>query len=165
MDVQAGALTITESDITSANANGASVRVFDQTKLKFLKASLTAGPGPDEFFVDEANSTIELNASQAGSTVSYQYDKLYTSIEAIGATPAGSQVDYLNNLNLTAILSSAVDGVRGIGLVVDRLERTQTPSLSIQGGKATLNISYKLINKPGARKPFKLYKLNGATEA
>lgn len=153
------------ADISTANANGASVRVYDQTQLKFLSAAVASPPGADEFFVDEAAGTIEFNPSQVGSTVSYKYDKLYTSIESIGSGLVGEQTDLLSNLNLTAILASAVDGVNGIGLVVDKLERTNTPSLSIAGDKAVVTINYKLVNTPGARKPFRLYKINGAVAA
>lgn len=163
--IVAGGLTVSEADITTANGNGASLKAYDSTNQVFLTQALASPPGPNEFFVDEAASTIEFNASQTGSTIQYQYDKLYSSIEAIGATPTGQQVDYLSNLNLTAILSSSVDGVNGIALVVDRLERTNTPSLSIAGDKATVTINYKLITTPGNRKPFRLYKLSGATAA
>lgn len=154
-----------EADITTGNANGASVLVYDQTQLKFLKSALASPPGVDEFFVDEAGSTIEFNPSQVGSTISYKYDKIYTSVESIGSGLVGESTDLLSNLNLTAILSSAIDGVDGIGLVVDQLERTNTPTLAIVGSKATVTINYKLVNTPGRRKPFTLYRLSTAVAA
>lgn len=156
---------VSEPDISTANNNGASVRVYDQTKGIFLTAAAASPPAANQFFVDAAASEIEFNASQVGSTVTYKYDKIYTSIQSIGSGQIGSQFDQLTNLNLTAIVSSAVEGSEAYVLVVDQIERTNTPTLQLQGDKAVFSIQYKAINRPGARKPFRLYRLNGATAA
>ena len=165
VDITAGSLTVTEADITTANANGASVTAYDATNGVFLTAAVAAPPGPNEYFVDEAASTIAFNASQAGSAVSYKYDKLYSDIQSIGTGKTGEAVDLLTDLNLTAIVSSAVEGSEAYVLVVDKIERINTPTLQLQGDRAVFNIQYKALNAAGQRKPFRLYRLQGATAA
>lgn len=148
-------------DITAANA--ASVKVYDQTKGVFLTlAATSATVNADEFFVDGTASTIKFNASQTGSTVSYRYDKIYTNIQSIGAGQAGQAYDALSDLNMTAVVSSAVEGAQAYALVLPKVARTNTPSLQIQGDKAVIQIQYKALVPPGSRKPFRLYRLNGA---
>ncbi len=152
--------TITNTNISTTNNNVASVRVFNATTETFM--TLAAGaPAAQEYSVNGTTGLITFNAAQTGQTIYYRYDRRYTSIESIGAGNVGQQFDEFNNLNLTAILSSS-KYPEGIALVADQLERTSTPSLVIEGDKAVIQITYSLVTPPGRRKPFTLYKLNGA---
>lgn len=150
----AGAVTV--PGLTAVNA--ASVRVYDNTQAKFLKLDPTTA-GADEFVVNGASGTVSFNASQIGSVVTIRYDRIYTSISSIGLT---GPTDFFTDLNLVAIVSSAVDGAEAYVLVVDKMERTNTPTLTLEGDKAVFNIQYKALVKPGQRKPFKMYRLKGA---
>jgi hypothetical protein len=141
--------TFTETGITVLNANVGSFRLY--------------APGAEEYTITTVG-VVTHNSAQNGQTLVYRFDKRYTEIESIGAGNVGDSYDSLTNLNLTAVLSSSVYP-EGLVLVVDRLERTNTPSLELSGDKATISIEYDLVALPGRRKPFSMYKLTGAVAA
>lgn len=149
--------TFTESDITVANQNVTSFRLFNNTEEKFMTLTVDA-PGVNEYQINNSGQ-VTLNAAQVGQTLTYRYDKKYSSIESIGSN---GQYDELDNLSLTAILYSSVYP-EGIVLVADNLARTTSPSFSISGDKAVIEMSYSLNVLPGQRKAYRLYKLAGAT--
>ena len=151
--------TIVDSEIIAANE--ASVLVYNATEEVFMTLA-AASPGANEYSVDGATNTITFNAAQTGQTINYKFDKIYSSIESIGSGLVGDQYDELSNLSLTAVLSSTVYP-SGIVLVAEQLERTNTPTLAIEGDRATVSITYRLIAGKGRRKPFRMFKLEGAT--
>jgi hypothetical protein len=154
--------TFTETGITVLNANVGSFRLYNATTETFM--TLAAGaPGAEEYTITTVG-VVTHNSAQNGQTLVYRFDKRYTEIESIGAGNVGDSYDSLTNLNLTAVLSSSVYP-EGLVLVVDRLERTNTPSLELSGDKATISIEYDLVALPGRRKPFSMYKLTGAVAA
>lgn len=158
-----GGLTITQTDISTANANASSVRVFDQTKDIFLVPAATT-PGVNEFSVAPATGVITLNASQQNSNVYYIYDKVYSNAESIGLN--GS--DDLTEFSLAGRLSSTIfgsgnNGTSGVGIFVPRLAPISIPSLALEGDKAIISIQYQALLAPGYKKPFQLVKLDTAT--
>lgn len=154
--------TFTEADITVANANVGSFRLYNATLEVFMTLSVAA-PGANEYQITTAG-VVTHNAAQNGQTLVYRYDKRYTSIASIGSGNIGDAYDEMSNLNLTAILSSSVYP-EGLVLIADRLERVNTPSLELTGDKAVITIEYDLVALPGRRKPFRMYKLTGAVAA
>jgi hypothetical protein len=157
--VQATSTTFTVADITAANGNVGSFRIFNNNTETFMTLAAGATPANGNEYAITAAGVVTLHSSAVGQTFCYKYDKLYTSIESIGSGVEGDAVDELNNLNLTAILYSS-NYPEGILLVAERLERTSSPTLAIQGDKAVITITYDLITAPGRRKPFKMYKLD-----
>ena len=158
-----GGLTITQPDITTANANAASVRVFDQTNDLFLVPA-TGAPAANEFSVSAATGVITLNASQQNSNIYYIYDKVYVNAESIGLN--GS--DDLTEFSLAGRLSSTFygggnNGTSGIGIFIPRLAPISIPSLALEGDKAVISIQYQALLAPGYKKPFQLVKLSSAT--
>ena len=152
--------SITEPDISTANNNAASLRLFNETEEVFMTLAVST-PGPNEYSVAPATGVITLNAAQTGDTISYKYDKIYTSIESIGAGTTSQQFDALNDLNLIAILSSSLYP-QGIVLSAPKLSRIASPTLSIAGDRAEVSIQYALLTPPGFRRSFQLYKLDGS---
>ena len=162
-----GAATFTESDINTTNDNVASLKLYNSTDAEFMTLVTTA-PGPNEFQVsaDATEATITLNAAQVGQTISYSYDKAYSSIESVGATQTGTQYDEVNDFKFSAVVSSAVEGTDAFLLVSDQISRESYPTIAFTGGnRATLEVNYRMITLPGSNRPFKLYKLDGATAA
>ena len=153
-------LTIIETDITSSNA--ANVRFYNETDAQFMTLAASSTVGVNEYFIDTVNNQVTFNAAQEGATVFYKYDKQYSSIQAIGAGLIGENFDALTNLNFTGIVYSVASSEPYV-LQIDRLERTETPSFTLAGDRAEISITYKLVAPPGRRKPFTLYKLEGAT--
>ena len=163
--VTAGTATIVEDDVNSTIGNEASLKLYNSTEGVPMTLAAASPPGVNEFFVTTTatEATIELNAAQVGQTITYVYDKSYTSIESIGES---GQFDEINDFSLSAIVSSSVEGVDAFVLVAPRIARTNYPSLSFSGGeKATLSIQYRLLLQPGEKFPFKMYRLEDAVEA
>jgi hypothetical protein len=150
--------TIVDTDIKTTNA--ASVRIYNDTDGVFMKLAASA-PGPNEFTVAGATGTITFNAATTGDTVTYRYDKLYNTIESIGAGTTSQAFDALDDLNLVAVLSSTIHP-QGIVLVAPKLSRMNSPTLSLSGDAAEITIEYKLLTPAGARRSFSLYKLDGS---
>lgn len=150
-------LVITDTDITAATA--ASVLVTDVTN-NILLTVVAVAPNANEVQVDGTTGELTFNASQAGATVEYVVDKTYTTIEAIGVADT---VDLLTNLSFTGLIASTTDGTDGYQIIVDKLERTTTPTVTLAGDVATISIEYRCLALPGKRKPFALYRLSTAT--
>ena len=150
-------LTISDADITPATA--ASVLVTDATNGILLNV-VAAAPGPNEVEVDGASGELNFNATQAGATVEYVVDKTYTSIDAIGVADS---VDLLTNLSFTGLIASTPDGSQGYQIIIDRLERITTPTVTLSGDVAEISLEYRCLTLPGRRKPFRLYRLSTAT--
>lgn len=156
-EVPAG-LTITDPDITAGTA--ASVCVTDVTNSELLLVTVDAGAPPaGTVNVDSTAGELEFNAAQSGITVEYVVDKTYTTIEAIGVA---DDVDFLTNLTFTGLVASTPDGEEGYQIIVDRLERVSTPTITLSGDVAEISIEYRCIVLPGRRKPFSLYRLSTA---
>jgi len=162
-----GGLTITNADISTANANGASVKVYDDTNQVFLLPGTTT-PAAGEFVVDETAGTITLNASQQNALIFYSYDKVYTSVDQLGA--GGNQL--VRSFSFAGTLSSTLYGIGGtgsssdgIGIYIPRAEPISIPSLSLAGDRATLDISFRPVITGTDTRPFKLLRLDTATPA
>lgn len=152
-------LVITDSDIDATTAS--SVCVTDVTNGVLLNVTVDAGAPPaGTVDVDSTAGTLTFNAAETGITVEYVVDKSYSTIEAIGVA---DDVDFLTNLTFTGLVASTPDGEEGYQIIVDRLERVSTPTITLSGDVAEISIEYRCIVLPGRRKPFSLYRLSTAT--
>lgn len=158
------AATTTFTEINTTAANIASFKAYNSTDGVFLKLVTTAPAASNEYQISAStatDSTVIFDASMVGKTVSFSYNKAYSSIESIGDV---GDTDEVNDFALSAIVSSAVDGTSAYALYAPKVSRANYPTIAFSGGsKAVLTINYDIITLPGQRRPFKMYKLNGAT--
>ena len=155
-----GGLLITNTDISTANANEASVRVFDATNQIYLEPAAASPAGANEFFVDGTANTIELNASQQGAQLYYTYEKVYTSADQIGA---GGQL--VREFSFSGTLSSTLYGVEGIGIYIPKAQPISTASIDLSGDRATIDVSFRPVLTGSDTRPFRLIRLDTATAA
>ena len=157
-EVPAG-LVITDADITAQTAPSVCVTDITNSELLLVDVGNPGTAAPGTVAVNEAGN-LTFDAAQAGITVEYVVDKTYTSIEAIGVA---DDVDFLTNLTFTGLIASTPDGEEGYQIVIERLERISTPTITLAGDVAEISIEYRCIVPPGKRKPFQLYRLSTAT--
>lgn len=148
-----GPYTVSDADITVGTVN--SVLVYNATKKVYMKKVATT-PAIGEFSV--AAGAITFNAGDSGNTVQYQVLKTYSSIETIGVE---NNADNFGVIEFLGQLYQS-DNERYL-LHVGKLTRSGSPSISITGGLATLQISFKAAVPPGWKKSFRLYNLSKAT--
>lgn len=151
-------LVITDTDIDAGSA--ASVIVTNVTDGVLMEVVGVAPAAINEVQVDGTTGELTFFTGMAGKTVEYVVDVTYTSIEAIGVA---SDVDLLTNLSFTGLIASTPDGTDGYQIIVDKLERQTTPTITLAGDVAEITIEYRCLALPGKRKPFRLYRLSTAT--
>lgn len=152
--------TITDSDITAANAG--SVLVYRNSRgtwgdRKFLSSVTTPGsPTVDEFEVDGTANTITTDVANAGAVFTYQLDRTYASIDTIGL---GNGEKY-GRLEFWG-LAYTTEGVFQVH--IPQMSRISTPSLTVNGSVTELTIEFRPENLPGRDRPFELYNITDAT--
>ena len=135
------------------------VKAYDNTNDLFLEP-VAGAPGVNQVQTDTAGSlTFEATNQPTGTSISYIFDKTYPSLNTIFGA---DNVDSLNNLRFSGVISSAIDGIDGIGIVVDRLDRTTVPSFTVEGTTVSITMTYRLSTVPGQRRPFRLFQISDA---
>ncbi len=148
---------INDTDITAGTA--ASVCVTDVTNSVLLLTEVDGTAADGTVDVDPTGN-LTFDAAQEGITVEYVVDKTYSSIDAIGVA---EDVDFLTNLTFSGVIASTPDGEEGMQIIIPRLERISTPTITLAGDVAEITIEYRCITPQGKRKPFELYRLSTAT--
>lgn len=153
---------VTDSDVTTASEAGVLITNTSSSIQYELTIGTAGTPTAGNAEVDSTLGQLTFPVGDIGQTVEYVIDKVYTSIDAIGAA---LETDILTNLSFVGLIATTVDGVDGYQIVVPRLERISTPTITLAGDTAELTVEYRLVTPPGKRKPFALYRLNTATAA
>lgn len=147
---------IVDAEITVADDVTVLAYEASPTARFLLRVDNPAVPTAGEYRVDIG--LLQLPVGSEGQVVSYVVNKTYTSIETIGEE---STFDSFQRLIFTGLVYTTEDSVP-LQIVVPELSRVSTPSFSINGDLTELVIEFRASVPAGERRPFKLYRLQGA---
>lgn len=137
---------------------GLDVRAYESTPItRFLKLTSSATPVEGEFKL--AAGKLIFPIAKAGAVIAYSNTKAYASIETIGQE---ANFDSFGRLVFTGEVYTTEDSVP-MQIVVPELSRVSVPSFSITGSLSALEIEFRASVAAGDRRPFKLYRKQGAT--
>lgn len=143
-------------DTALTSATGVYVYRSSPKPAKYYEIITTGTPTDAQVKVDTAATKLVFATGSAGATVQYVHNKTYTTIESIGVE---STYDNFGTLSFSGVISGT-EFSAGMQLICPQIYRVSSPSLTINGDLATIDIDFRVAVAPGERSPFKLYELS-----
>lgn len=121
------------------------------------------GSWGDRKYLEAADVTVaagklEIDKKYVGAVVQYTVKETYSSIETIGLE---TNYDTIGTLSFQGVVAGT-EFDKGMGIIIPKLTRISTPSLTVNGDLAEMSVEYRAEVPTGKRRPYEFYNLSTA---